>query len=43
MAKLVILLEEVMENASILTNFKKLLNSITVNEEGNHLYQNVHL
>ena len=32
-----------MENANILTNFKKFLNSITVNEEGKHLYQNVHL
>ena len=42
-AKLVILLEQAMENASILTNFKKFLNSITVNEEGKHLYQNVHL
>ena len=43
MAKLVILLEKAMENISILTNFKKFLNSITVNEEGKHLYQNVHL
>ena len=43
MAKLVILLEEAMENGNILTNFKKFLNSITVNEEGKHLYQNVHL
>ena len=43
MAKLVILLEEAMENGNILTNFKKFLNSITVNEEGKHLCQNVHL
>ena len=43
MAKLVILLEKAMENISILTNFKKFLNSITVNEEGKHLYQNAHL
>ena len=43
MAKLFILLEQAMENANILTNFKKFLNSITVNEEGKHLYQNVHL
>ena len=43
MAKLVILLEQAMENANILTNFKKFLSSITVNEEGKHLYQNVHL
>ena len=43
MAKLVILLEQAMENAIILTNFKKFLNSITVNEEVKHLYQNVHL
>ena len=42
MAKLFILLEQAMENANILTNFK-FLNSITVNEEGKHLYQNVHL
>ena len=39
MTKLVILLEQAMENANILTNFKKFLNSITVNEEGKHLYQ----
>ena len=43
MAKLVILLEQAIENANILTNFKKFLNSITVNEEGKHLYENVHL
>ena len=43
MAKLVILLEQAMENANILTNFKKFLSSITVNEEGKHLFQNVHL
>ena len=43
MTKLVILLEQAMENANILTNFKKFLNSITVNEEGKHLYQNAHL
>ena len=43
MAKLFILLEQAMENANILTNFKKFLNSITVNEEGKHLYQNVNL
>ena len=43
MAKLVILLEQVMENTNILTNFKKFLNSITVNEEGKHLYQNIYL
>ena len=43
MAKLVILLEQAMENANILTNIKKFLNSITVNEEGKHLYQNLHL
>ena len=43
MAKLVILLEQAMENANILTNFEKFLNSITVNEEGKHLYQNLHL
>ena len=28
---------------NILTNFKKFLNNITVNEEGKPLYQNVHL
>ena len=43
MAKLVILLEQAMKIANILTNFKKFLNSITINEEGKHLYQNVHL
>ena len=43
MAKLVIFLEQAMENANILTDFKKFLNSITVNEQGKHLYQNVHL
>ena len=43
MAKLVILPEQTMENANILTNFKKFLNSITVDEEGKHLYQNVKL
>ena len=43
MAKLVILLEQAMENTNILTNFKKFLNGITVNEEGKHLYQNNHL
>ena len=43
MAKLVILFEKAMENANILRNFKKFLNSITVNKEGKHLYQNVHL
>ena len=42
MAKLVILFEKAMENANILRNFKKFLNSITVNKEGKHLYQNVH-
>ena len=42
MTKLVILLEQAMENANILTNFKKFLNSITVNEEGKHLYQIVY-
>ena len=34
MPKLVMLLEQGMENANILTNIKKFLNSITVNEEG---------
>ena len=43
MAKFVILLEQAMKIANILTNFKKFLNCITVNEEGKHLYQNVHL
>ena len=43
MAKLVILLEQAMKIANILSNFKKFLNSITINEEGKHLYQNVHL
>ena len=43
MAKLVILLEQAMENVNILKNFKKFLNSITVNKQGKHLYQNLHL
>ena len=43
MAKLVILLEQAMENTNIRTNFKKFSNSIAVNEEGTHLCQNVHL
>ena len=42
MAKLVILSVEAMENANILTNFRKFW-KVTVNEEGKHLYQNVHL
>ena len=43
MEKFVILLEQAMKIANILINFKKFLNCITVNEEGKHLYQNVHL
>ena len=43
MGKLVTILDQALEDKTILTNYKTFLNSVTVNEDGRHLYQNVHL
>lgn len=43
MAKLILIFEEAEDNDNIMTNFKKFINSITVDEEGKHIHQNVKL